>query len=161
MKKIFLFVLMLLIMPLSVSASNKIHSIDMDIYLNKDGIANITEIWDVDGDDGTEWYKVMNNLGKSKLSNFTVSMDGMDLQYKHWDVNETLYQKRGYYGINYSLDGMELCFGKYDYDRHRFTLSYTFIDLIIVFLFNPNISICVFSICSTFFSIRIIKNILI
>ena len=78
MKKLFLFILMLLVMPLSVNASNKIHSIDIDIYLNQDGSANIKETWDVDGDDGTEWYKVMNNLGESKLSDFTVSMDGRD-----------------------------------------------------------------------------------
>ena len=124
MRKIVLFVLMLLIMPLSVNASNKIHSIDIDIYLNEDGSANITETWDVDGDDGTEWYKVMNNLGESKLSDFYVSMDGNDLKYKLWDIDESLSQKRGYYGINYTGDGLELCFGKYDYNRHTFVLNY-------------------------------------
>ena len=111
-------------MPLSVNASNKIHSIDIDIYLNEDGSANITETWDVDGDDGTEWYKVMNNLGESKLSDFYVSMDGNDLKYKLWDIDESLSQKRGYYGINYTGDGLELCFGKYDYNRHTFVLNY-------------------------------------
>lgn len=121
-------------MPISVNASNKIHSIDMDIYLNEDGSANITEVWDVDGEDGTEWYKVMNNLGESKLSNFTVSMDGINLQYKNWNVEQSLQQKRGYYGINYTDSGLELCFGKYDYDRHIFTLNYTLSN----FVFNAS-----------------------
>ena len=49
--------------PIGVDASNKIYNMDIDVYLNKDGSANITEVWDVDGDDGTELYKVMNNLG--------------------------------------------------------------------------------------------------
>jgi len=124
MKKILLFILMLLVMPISVNASNKIHSIDMDIYLNQDGSANIIETWDVDGEDGTEWYKVLNNLGESRLSDFTVLMDGTALQYKNWNVDESLYQKKGYYGINYTEDGMELCFGKYDYNRHIFVLNY-------------------------------------
>ena len=131
MKRIFLFILMLLMIPIGVDASNKIYNMDIDVYLNKDGSANITEVWDVDGDDGTEWYKVMNNLGNMELSNFTVSMDGRELQYKNWDIDESLSEKRGYYGINYTSDGMELCFGKYDYNRHRFTLNYTLSNFII------------------------------
>ena len=99
MKKILLFILLLLVMPINVRA-NTIHSIDIDVYLNQDGSADITEVWDVDGTDGTEWYKVMNNLGNMELSNFTVSMDGRLLQYKNWNVDESLSEKRGYYGNN-------------------------------------------------------------
>ena len=73
-------------MPTFVNAANKIHNIDIDVYLNQDGSAYITEVWDVDGEDGTEWYKVMNNLGNMELSDFTVSMDGRLLQYKNWDI---------------------------------------------------------------------------
>jgi len=132
--KIFLFILMLLVMPLSVNASNNIYSIDIDVNINQDGSANITEVWDVDGEDGTEWYKVMNDLGDMELSNFNVSMDGSRLTYKNWNVDESLYEKRGYYGINYTSSGLELCFGKYDYSRHTFTLSYTLSN----FVFNTN-----------------------
>lgn len=134
MKKIYLFILMMLIMPLSVSASNKIYNISIDVNVDKYGNANITEVWDVDGSDGTEWYKVLNNLGNSELSNFTVSMDGQELIYKNWNVNESLYQKRGYYGINYTGSGLELCFGKYDYNRHQFTINYTLSN----FVFNTD-----------------------
>jgi len=130
MKKILMFFVLTFIMPLSVSA-NTIHSIDIDVYLNQDGSADITEVWDVDGTDGTEWYKAMNNLGNMELSNFTVSMDGNNLLYKDWDVDESLYEKRGYYGINRTSDGIELCFGKYDYNRHRFTLNYKLSNFII------------------------------
>ena len=132
MKKILIFIMCFLILPLSVDAANRIHSIDIDVNLDKDGTAYITEIWDVDGSDGTEWYKVINNLGNSELSNFKVSMDGKNLTYKDWDVDESLSQKKGYYGINYTSDGLELCFGKYDYKRHKFTLTYTLSN----FIFN-------------------------
>ena len=118
-------------MPLSVKADNIIHSIDMDIYIEQDGTAKIKEVWDVDGQDGTEWYKVLNNLDGSEVNNFKVSMDGKELTYKGWEVEETLSQKRGYYGINYTNSGVELCFGKYDYNRHTFTLSYDLTNFII------------------------------
>ena len=91
--KIIIFICLLLL-PISVSAKNRIYNIDMHINVNQDGYANITETWDVDGDDGTEWYKVLNNLGESKVSNFKVSMDGRELTYKDWDVDESLYQKK-------------------------------------------------------------------
>ena len=48
------------------------------------------EIWNVKGSDGTEWYKVLNNMGNMELSNFKVSMDGSSLKYKVWDVDESL-----------------------------------------------------------------------
>ena len=118
-------------MPVLVSAKNTIYSIDIDVYLNEDGSANITEVWDVDGEDGTEWYKVINNLGNMDISDFRVSMDGTALLYKRWNVDEGLFDKRGYYGINHISNGVELCFGKYDYDRHRFTLSYKLSNFII------------------------------
>ena len=130
MKKLLLFLVLTLMAPLSVSA-NTIYKMNIDVYLNQDGSADITEVWDVDGSDGTEWYKVMNNLGNMELSSFVVSMDGVDLDSKDWDVSESLSEKRGYYGINYTSDGMELCFGKYDYDRHIFTLNYTLSNFII------------------------------
>ena len=80
----------------SVSA-NTINKIDMNIKLDETGNANITETWDVDGSDGTEWYKGMSNLGNSELTDFTVSMDGTPLKYKEWNINESLNEKKGYY----------------------------------------------------------------
>ena len=133
MKKRIFFIIGILFLfnPLKVMASNKIYNMDINVDIQKDGTANITEVWHVDGSDGTEWYKVMNNLDNSELSNFKVSMDGTELKYKEWNVNESLSQKKGYYGINYTNNGLELCFGKYDYKEHTFTLSYTLSNYII------------------------------
>lgn len=115
---------------LSISlAANNIYSIDISVYIDGDGNANIEEVWDVKGSDGTEWYKVIGNLGESKLSNYIVYMDGTPLTYKKWDINESLSEKKGYYGI---YNNRELCFGKYDYKRHKFTLKYTLSN----FIFN-------------------------
>ena len=57
-------------------------------------------------------------------------MDGKELTKKYWNVKETLEEKRGYYGINETLEGIELCFGKGDMKRHTFTLQYTLYDFV-------------------------------
>ena len=132
MKKIYLIVFFFFFfMFIGKVSANTIYSIDMNINIDKEGVANITEVWDVDGTDGTEWYKVMNGLGNSELSDFKVSMDDSPLTYKSWNVDESLNDKKGYYGINYTSSGQELCFGKYDYNRHKFTLTYSLSNYVI------------------------------
>ncbi len=123
-RKLLFFILLFIISPIYVFADH-IYNVKMDIYLNKDGSADITEVWDAKASGGSEWYKQLYNLGNQEISNYTVSMDGSLMKEKTWNVNESLSQKSGYYGINYVDEGMELCFGKGDMDRHTFTLKYT------------------------------------
>lgn len=130
MKKIIYGMFIFLISSTLVHASNNIYNIDMDIYLDEQGNANITEVWDVKGSNGSEWYKGYANMGYIDLANFTISMDGKELTKKEWDVNENLSQKKGYYGVNTINNGFELCFGKYDYKRHKFTLKYTLTNMV-------------------------------
>jgi len=136
MKKIKLLAILLLclILPNHVLADNNIYNIAIDVNLLQDGTAEFTETWEVKGEDGTEWYKVINNLEKMELSDFTVSMDGIPLTYKEWNVDESLRQKAGYYGINRTSTGLELCFGKQDFNYHKFTLKYKISN----FVFNTN-----------------------
>ena len=126
MKKLFyFFIMMMFMLPLSVSADH-MYNIDMNIYIDEFGNANITEVWDVKATSGSEWYKTMYDLGNSELSNYVVYMDGNELTYdKSWNVDSSLREKSGYYGINNTYDGIELCFGKSDMKRHTFTLKYT------------------------------------
>ena len=131
-KKIILF-LMFMLVPFSVKADT-IYKVDMNIYINEDGSANVQEIWDVKASDGSEWYKTMKQMNGIELTDFKVSMDGQELTYKTWNPSESLSAKKGYYGINYISDGLELCFGKYDFKRHTFTLTYKLSD----FVFNTS-----------------------
>ena len=121
-KKLMLFIFIMLC-PVWVYADH-IYNIDMDIDVAEDGTAVITEVWDVKADSGSEWYKTMYNLGNQEVSDFKVSMDGQAMTYKNWNINESLSQKSGYYGINHVSEGIELCFGKGDMKRHQFTLRY-------------------------------------
>ncbi|MDD6879390.1 MAG: DUF2207 domain-containing protein [bacterium] len=131
MKNKFLFLLVLLAMPITVFATNHIYNIDINIYLNEDGSAKISEVWNVNGSDGTEWYKSINGLSIDRISDFKVYRDGNLLKQKNWDVDESLSQKKDYYGINYTDSGLELCWGKYDYKAHKFTVNYTISDFIV------------------------------
>lgn len=128
-KKIILLIFLFIVSPVYVFATD-VYSIDMDVNILDNGDAKITEIWDVEATDGTEWYKPLYNLQNSKISNFKVYMDGKLLTYKEWDTEETISEKAGYYGINYVDEGIELCFGKSDYKRHKFKLEYDFSNII-------------------------------
>ena len=131
-KKIkYIIVAFVLLFSLNTVYADKINKITMDIYLDENGNANIKETWDVEADSGTEWYKQLYNMGNEKISNFKVSMDGVMLTEKKWDVNETISEKAGYYGINYVSEGIELCFGKKDYNNHTFTLTYDLSNFIV------------------------------
>ena len=60
MKNLKYLLLILFLFPLSVYADD-IYSRNIDIYLTKDGNANVTETWDVKADSGSEWYSTFKN----------------------------------------------------------------------------------------------------
>ena len=135
MKKKIIIFLLLLLCPMLVVKADTINKVDMKINILEDGTANIVEVWNVRASGGSEWYKQMYNLGDMELSDFKVSMDGKALTYKSvWNVGASMSEKAGYYGINYVSEGLELCFGKSDYNTHNFTLSYTLSN----FVFNTS-----------------------
>lgn len=155
MKKriIILIFLFWLFCPFAVKADH-MYNVSMNIDILEDGSANITEIWRVKADSGTEWYKQLYNLGNSELSNFKVTMDDNMLTYKEWNIDESLDQKSGYYGINYTSSGLELCFGKGDFQEHTFTLSYKLSNYIfnvddaqvLYWTLMPNVTVDYFSV---------------
>ena len=131
MKKLkYLFILAFFLLPFMAKADS-IYNIDMDVNIDQEGFAQVTEKWTVKASSGSEWYKQILDLGNSSIQNFVVYMDGKELTRKSsWDVNGSMNDKKGYYGINYISNGLELCFGKYDYSKHTFTLKYTITNYI-------------------------------
>ena len=130
MKKLkYILLIIMLFMTKNVYADT-IYRVDMDIYLDESGNAKVKEVWDVKASTGSEWYKTMYNIGNEEVTNYKVSMDGTELKYKSWDVDESISEKAGYYGINHVSEGIELCFGKKDYKRHTFTLTYDLSNVI-------------------------------
>ena len=133
-KKIFILLAIIFVLGYTEVYANTIYSIDVNVNIDKEANASITETWRVKGTDGTEWYHPFRDLGESKITNYEVSMDGQPLTYKNWNINESLEAKRGYYGINYTNTDTELCFGKYDFNEHTFIVKYNVSN----FVFNTD-----------------------
>ena len=104
-----------------------IRNIDISVSLQRDGSANISEVWDVRVTEGTEWYLVRNNLGDISIENLSVSDEsGLDyINEGRWDVDRSISKKAGRCGLHYTGDGVEICWGLGTYGDHVYTVSYT------------------------------------
>lgn len=128
MKKTFYFIILVFVtlfcLP-SVAKANTIYDIDMSIYVDQNGDANVTEKWTVNLSQGTEGYKPYYNLGGAKISDFKVYDNGREYTFlSDWEVNADFAEKAYKNGINYLDDGLELCWGISKYGYHEYTLSY-------------------------------------
>ena len=127
MKKIFNYLFLLIVLctfPLIVHA-NEIENIDMDIYVDDNGTAHITEKWTANLNTGTEGYKPYYNLGNANITNFKVSENGKEYEFKNtWNTRGTLSDKAYKNGINNIDKGLELCWGISSYGKHNYTLTY-------------------------------------
>ncbi len=111
--------------------ANSFNSINMDIYIDKNGDAHITEIWDYTANSGTENYHSYKNIGNSEFTNFTVKEgNNVYTTLSSWDVDASFNDKAYKCGINYVSDGVELCFGISSYGRHTYSLSYTITNFV-------------------------------
>jgi len=122
--KYIIFSLVLILFSTKVYA-NDIKKITMDIYVDNNGEAHITEKWTAKLSSGTEGYKPYYNLGESKIYDYKVSMD--DKEYTtldYWNVEATFDEKSYKAGINPVDNGYELCFGISKYGENTYTLKY-------------------------------------
>lgn len=125
------FIILFFILIKQVSA-NSIKSIDMDVYIDDNGNATVTEVWNVNLTKGTEGYRPYTNLGNSKISNFTVS-DESGRQYESlssWNTNASFNSKAYKSGLHYISNGVELCWGISNYGNKTYTLKYNISNFI-------------------------------
>ena len=127
LSKIFItlfFILIVFVITNKVHA-NSIDSINMDIYVDTSGNAQVTETWIVDATQGTEIYHPYYNLGNSSITNLTVSNDNTKYTtLKNWNINASFNDKINKCGINYISDGVELCWGISSYGTHIYRVNY-------------------------------------
>ena len=125
MKKYILIILMLLLIPLYGVSANTVSNIDMDIFIDKDGNANVTETWSANVTDGTEGYHPYFNLGKATITDLSVTMDGVEFQtIDNWDINNSFSEKANKAGIYRTGDELDLCFGITNYGSHTYVMKY-------------------------------------
>lgn len=137
MKK--LYVLTLILFPLSAFAQNSVGFVDIDVALQRNGSARITEIWNVDIDsDNTEWYLAKYDLAQGSVSDLHVSdlLTGEEFEDRTpWEVDLSRSQKAGRSGIvdkGYS-SRYELCWGVGSNGPHRWKVEYTHNNLMVAY----------------------------
>ncbi len=105
--------------------ANSINKISMDIAIDDNGTASVTEIWDCNASQGTEVYHPYYNLGNSTFSNLAVSDNGTDYQtLSSWNTVGTLSSKANKCGIHTISNGIELCWGISQYGTHKYIVKY-------------------------------------
>lgn len=130
MKKILkitiLFIFCLILFSIGKNAeANSISSISMEIYVDENGNAKITETWKCNTNQGTEVYHPYYNLGNSEIINFSVSENGKNYtSLNSWKTSGTLDSKAYKCGINRISNGVELCWGISEYGNHTYIASY-------------------------------------
>lgn len=115
-----------------VQAANIINKIDMDVYINSEGTAEITEIWQANLTQGTEGYKPYSNLGNCKIENFSVS-DDLGKTYttlSTWDTSKNFENKANKCGIVNKGNDVELCWGISKYGNRTYTLKYNITNFV-------------------------------
>ena len=132
MRKIYLLLMGLILFIPNMVLANSISNIDMNIYVDDSGTAHVTEEWTANLYEGTEGYKPYYNLGESEISNFKVRMNDTDFSYlDNWNVSGSFEDKKYKNGINYTSNGLELCFGISSYGSNTYTLSYDISNFVV------------------------------
>lgn len=105
--------------------ANSISKIDMDIYIDRNGDANVTETWTCKTNSGTEVYHPYYNLGNSNITNLAVSEGNTKYTtLDSWNTSGNLSSKAYKCGINKIFNGVELCWGISEYSSHVYTVKY-------------------------------------
>lgn len=120
--------------------ANSIKNIDMDVFVEKNGDASVTETWKATSNEGTEIYRGYATKSYS-ISNFTVSDDlGRNYEFlSDWDISGSFSDKAYKNGINYNDDGIELCWGISQYGNRTYTLKYNISNLVKQYTDNQGI----------------------
>lgn len=129
--KYLIFITLLFIFSNSIVFANSIDKITMDIYIDPFGNAKVTETWDTYVTSGTEIYKSYYSIGSSKIKDFEVTLNNTKYTtIDYWDIDSSFEDKRYKAGINYTDNGVELCFGMSKYGKNTYTMTYTITNFI-------------------------------
>ena len=117
---------------ISAVYAQSIRDLDIRVELAQDGSARITQVWDVNVVDGTEWYVPVQNLGKMTIRDLSVSENGQPFidEGRHWNVDRSIAEKAGRCGIIEKRDGVELCWGQGTLGPHVWTAQFTATGLV-------------------------------
>lgn len=131
MKRLLTLLAALLAAGLSLSATD-IRRVETEVWLYKSGNAVVTQTWDVNITQGTEWYIPIENLGQRNIRNFRVFEN--DKEYENegteWNSDRSLEAKTRRCGIVEKYNGVELCWGQGEYGDHTYQILYVIEHLV-------------------------------
>ncbi len=120
----FIFILTIILAP-GVSAANNVKNIEIEVILNDDGSANVTQVWNGYFHEGTENYIVINNLKDMDIEDFQVSDRYGPYSYQpNWNIKGSFASKVRSYGIVRTAEGYELCWGISEYGEREYVITY-------------------------------------
>ena len=122
-----------LVAAAAFSYAQDVYDLVTQVKLQKDGSANVAQVWDLYATEGTEWYIPITNPGKSYIHDFYVSEDGQlfTSEGRSWNSGRSIEAKAHRSGIVEKGGGdIELCWGLGSLGRHKFVLSYTIDNLV-------------------------------
>lgn len=126
MKKI-LITIILFVTSIGIVKANTISNIDMDIYVDIEGTATITETWKANVSKGTEGWHPYFNIGNSKITIIEASMDNKPYTIlDDWNEDSSLSGKAYKAGLYYpESNEVDICFGITNYGTHTYKIKYT------------------------------------
>lgn len=128
---LFIFAFLVLTINNKVNA-NSIKNISMNIVIDDNGNAQITEKWECTTTEGTECYHPYYNLGNSEIANLIVSDE--DKSYTtltKWDTTGDIEDKAYKCGISKINNGIEICWGISEYAKNKiYTIKYNITNFV-------------------------------
>lgn len=130
-KKAFILAMLMIVIGIRVlpvyAAEDAIPSININVLLQQDGSAIITETWEIQGvSSGTEYYKSLDNMDDMSIESFQV-WDETGIQYmtlESWNSKLSREEKADKCGVLATSKGYELCWGIGEYGNHTYTIQY-------------------------------------
>lgn len=128
MKKLFccLFTVLLLFSLCVPSLAAQISDMDITVTVNDDGSAVVSQVWQTDADEGTEFYMPFFTNGYLTLSDLSVRDTEREYAVADdWDPDRDFDEKAYRCGLLRTGNGYELCFGISRYGANTYTVTYT------------------------------------
>ena len=126
-----MFGLYITLSPTTAFAANQVPEMEIDVVLQEDGSAEITQTWTTSTEEGTEFYLGCHDNGYLEITDFSVSDEIEEYAFvENWDIDSSFEEKAYKCGIVETDEGVELCWGISEYGENTYTLQYTLHNLV-------------------------------
>ena len=129
-RSLILFFFFFLALP-GLSFGQQFSNWEIDVDLQENGDAIITNTWSTIETTGTEKFLPITNLGDSEIQDYVVSENGQTFEFvEDWNSDWSREEKAGKSGILKVKDGYELVFGIGEYDAHDYVFQYRITNMV-------------------------------